>query len=183
MTDFLTRLPDSPPTPLDARIGALMDRAAPARREGAALLLATGTWRDQETANPPLFLSPVDLRDFKDLAATAGSREATAAMFKEHYALYVDGTRSLQSLEIKHLCVIGVDGDIRYWTAGKGWRNLVDGSSLERWQGAALRVLRGERGALDGDCMPARPRNWSDEEFQTVVRFVSALLPREGMAD
>lgn len=175
--EFLTRLPDSQPVPADPRIGSLMRRTVPARSDGAALLLATGAWRDQEAANPPLFLNPADVRAFRDLAPTAGSGDAVAAMFNEHRLLYMSGARSLQSLAIRHICVIGADGDIRYWTAGKGWRSLVDRTSLEQRQGAALRVLRGERGALDGDCMPARPRDWSDQEFQTVVTFISDLMP------
>ena len=124
-----------------------------------------------------MFLNPADVRAFRDLAPTAGSGDAVAAMFDEHRLLYMSGARSLQSLAIRHICVIGADGDIRYWTAGKGWRSLVDRTSLEQWQGAALRVLRGERGALDGDCMPARPRDWFDQEFHTVVTFISDLMP------
>jgi len=172
--EFIAHIP-----PIDVEQDSrMLSSINPSAGDPAAMLVGVGRWREQQEIMPPIFVAVGGYEELKRLTATLKARES-AALFPNHRSLYLSGKRSLETLEIDALCVIGSNGELLYLDDRvDGWVQR-DYAAEADWQHEALEVLNEERGASywRWGCVPPGS-SWPEAERARAVAFIRALPTR-----
>lgn len=179
---YLTLLPTIEPGGTRPRLANIIRRAkknAVKAGQGGAMVLVDVRWRDQQLAEPPMYLSTADTRSFRELVHPLTASEIVALL-----PLYSEGKRALEKISIEHLCVIQSDGSAGWWSKEEDAFELLGVRAQNpTWRKKAIAALKGSRNYQA--CAPIHPEDWSDAELRGAISFVEDLpvaVPTKGVS-